>query len=137
MSQGKTVYAPVDKSKKRKRDSRPSKSRKNRQTDFDDDSSGSDSDSSDKENSQPDEDRQPLDGNTINEMLASIKAEKKRTRESKRALDSELAEVRKEIRRVQEERDELLAQSKAICIKGRNEYSRGAIRQDFAMGIKE
>lgn len=137
VSEGKTVYAPSEKSKKRKRAGDLSGSRKNRESDVDDDSFGSDSDSSDKENSQPNENRQPLDEDTIDKMLASIKSERKRIREARKALDKEIADIRKEIPLVQAERDELLAESKAICIKGRNEYSTQAIRHDFSMGIKE
>lgn len=70
-------------------------------------------------------------------MLASIKSERKRIREARKALDKEIADIRKEIPLVQAECDELLAESKAICIKGRNEYSTQAIRHDFSMGIKE
>ncbi|RYP00448.1 hypothetical protein DL763_000800 [Monosporascus cannonballus] len=139
IAEGRTVYAPCEKSKKRKRSGKPLGSRKNRgSSDIDDDEySGSDSDSSDKENSQPDENRQPLNEDEIDKMLASLKEERKRIRDSRRAIDKEVAGVRKEIQRVQTEREGLLAESKAICIKGRNEYSRKAIRHDFAMGIRE
>ncbi|KAK7739253.1 hypothetical protein SLS62_011259 [Diatrype stigma] len=137
LAEGKTVYAPSEKTKKRKRDGELAGSRKNRKSDVDDDSFDSDSDSSDKENSQASETRQPLDEDAIDKMLASIKQERKRIREARKALDRELGELRTEIQRVQAEREELLAESKAICIKGRNEYSRRAIRHDFAMGIKE
>ena len=41
----------------------------------------------------------------------------------KRELEGKIAEVR--------------AEMSAICIAGRNEYSKGAIQQDFAAGIKE
>lgn len=136
LSEGKTVYAPADGSKKRKRGREPSGSRKNRVSDIDDDSF-SDSDASDKENSQPGEDRRPLDEEAIEKMLASLKSERKRIREARKALDTEIASIGKEIQRMQTEREELLAESKAICIKGRNEYSREAIRHDFAMGIKD
>ncbi|RYP52928.1 hypothetical protein DL768_002024 [Monosporascus sp. mg162] len=136
---GKTVYAPCEKSKKRKRSGKPLGSRKNRESsDIDDDEyPGSDSASSDKENSQPDENRQPLDKDEIDKRLSSLKAERKRIRDSRKAIDTEAADIRKEIQRVQTEREGLLAESKVICIKGRNEYSRKAIRHDFAMGIKE
>lgn len=137
LAEGKTVYAPSEKSKKRKRDGGLAGSRKNRLSDVDDESFGSDSDSSDKENSQAPETREPLDEDAIDKMFASIKQERKRLREARKALDKELSETRAEIQRVQAEREELLAESKAICIKGRNDYSREAIRHDFSMGIKE
>ena len=138
LEEGKTVYAPPENSKKRKRSGKTSNSRKNRESSVDDDyDDASDSDSSDKENSQPDGDRQPLNRDTIDEKLASLKSERKRLREARRALISEIADLRKDIQDVQAKREDLLAKSKAICIKGRNEYSREAIRHDFSMGIKE
>lgn len=138
LEEGKTVYAPSENSKKRKRSGNTSGSRKNRESSIDDDDyDASDSDSSDKENSQPDKNRQPLDSDAIDKNIASLKSERKRLREARRALNSEIADVRKEIQGVQAKREELLAESKAICIKGRNEYSREAIRHDFSMGIKE
>lgn len=138
LNRGEIVYAPSDTSNKRKRTGKPSGSRKNMESgDNDDDDVDSSSDSSDKENSQPNEDRQPLDSDAIDEMLASLKSERKRIRDARKALVSEMAGIREEIGRVQTEREELLAESKAICIKGRNEYSTKAIRHDFAMGIKE
>ena len=136
---GEVVYAPSDTSNKRKRSEKPLGSRKNMESGDNDDNDDVDfgSVSSDKENSQPNEDRQPLDSDAIDKMLASLKSERKRIRDARRALNSEMAGIRKEIDRVQAEREELLAESKAICIKGRNKYSTEAIRHDFAMGIKE
>ncbi|KAI0600034.1 Dynamin family-domain-containing protein [Biscogniauxia sp. FL1348] len=144
LSSGKPVYAPSGVPKKRKRPARPLQSRKNRKSlDSDDDDNDEDSDDlsdfdvSDKENSQPEENRSPLTEKEIDEKLASIKAQRKQIRGDRRALDIQIADIRQEISSVQAERDETLAKLRAICIKGRNNYSRGAIKQDFAMGIKE
>ncbi|KAI3323344.1 hypothetical protein HD806DRAFT_496329 [Xylariaceae sp. AK1471] len=138
LSGGKTVYAPSANSKKRKRGGRPSGSRKNLDSsDADDDWDASDSSSSDKENSQPQEDRQPLTEENIEEQISLLRAQRKKIREERRSLDSQIAGLRKDIEKIEIERDNILADLKAICIKGRNDYSRGAIKQDFAMGIKE
>ncbi|KAI1322901.1 hypothetical protein F5Y16DRAFT_403978 [Xylariaceae sp. FL0255] len=141
LSDGKTVYAPSTRSssKKRKRGGRPSKSRKNLESsDIDDsDLDGSDSDSSDKENSQPEVNRKPLTEDDIDEMISSFKERRKQIREKRRSLNSQVSECRDDINECQEERDAILAKLKAVCIKGRNDYSRSAIKNDFATGIKE
>ncbi|KAK3324641.1 hypothetical protein B0T19DRAFT_429037 [Cercophora scortea] len=141
LSEGEVVYAPSDApSKKRKRSSKPSSSRKNRvSTDADDsDFLDSFSDTSDKENSQPpDENRQPLTEDDIERKLATLKAEKKELRDNKKEVTRQITAARIEIKEIIAKKDALLAEVKAICIKGRNEYSRRAIKHDFAMGIKE
>ncbi|KAI8631989.1 hypothetical protein F5Y19DRAFT_382458 [Xylariaceae sp. FL1651] len=138
ISNGRTVYAPSFNLKKRKRGGRPSGSRKNLESsDVDDDWDASDSGLSDKENSQPEENRKPLTEEDIEEQMSSIKMQRKKIREERRSLDSQVVELRKKAKEAQNERDTILAEVKAICIKGRNDYSRGAIKQDFAMGIRE
>jgi len=138
---GETVYAPKDTSgKKRKRPSKPAGSRKNRRSadsDASDFSESELSDSSDKENSQPDENRQPLTEEDIESKIASLKEQKKTLRQTKKSVMGKMADVRSEIKQIEAEKEELHSEVKAICIKGRNEYSRGAIKKDFAMGIKE
>lgn len=136
---GKTVYAPSSVSKKRKRPEKAFSSRKKGTFDFDEDSDYSVSeDESDKENSQPSfEDRVPLTEDIITQTLLSLKAERKLIREERRGLDAKMSELRARISQVNAEREELLAEVTCVCIKGRNHYSRAAIKQDFAMGIKE
>ncbi|KAI0456489.1 hypothetical protein F5B21DRAFT_467908 [Xylaria acuta] len=138
LSSGETVYAPSTNSKKRKRSTGPSGARKGLKSDVDaDDWNASDSDSSDKENSQSEQSRKPLTEEEIEEQISSLRAERKMIRGGRRSLDSQIAGIHREIKVIQNEREKTLADAKAICIQGRNEYSRGAIKQDFAMGIKE
>ncbi|KAH7631152.1 hypothetical protein B0T09DRAFT_305665 [Sordaria sp. MPI-SDFR-AT-0083] len=75
------------------------------------DSDAERSDSSDKENSDPKVggEKKPLTKEDIESKIYSLRDEKKKAR----------------------------AEVKAICIQGRNNYSRTAIKKDFAMGIKE
>ncbi|KAI0020202.1 Dynamin family-domain-containing protein [Xylariomycetidae sp. FL0641] len=135
---GQTVYAPSNKSKKRKRTGKPSESRKNRvSSDFSDTDEVSDSDVSDKENSQPDENRIPLTAKEIELKLEFLKAERKRIREELRPLKHRIAEMRGEIRNAKSEEESILAEIKSKCIQGRNTYSRDAIKNDFANGIRE
>ncbi|KAI0470344.1 hypothetical protein F4859DRAFT_522828 [Xylaria cf. heliscus] len=133
LSSGETVYTSSTYSKKRKRSGEPSM-----KSDVDaDDRNASDSGSSDKENSQSKQSRRPLTVEEIEEQISSLRAQRKEIRRGRLSLDSEIAKIRQEIEVIQNEREKVLADVKAICIQGRNEYSRGAIKQDFAMGIKE
>lgn len=143
LAEGETVYAPRDavpNKQKRKRKAKPSGSRKNRESaDFDVDVSDveSISDGSDKENSHPDETREPLTEEEIEQKLLSLKAERKALRLSKKGIDQKAALLRKEVKANTSEKEGLHSKVKAVCIKGRNEYSREAIKHDFSMGIKE
>ncbi len=140
LSGGEPVYAPSTSrsTKKRKRHSQPGGSRKDRMS-LDSDveiESDDGSETSEKENSENDT-RTIVTEEDIDAKLAALKAEKKLAREGKRAVETELTAQREDIGSITQTRDALEAKVKAICIKGRNDYSRGAIKQDFAMGIKE
>lgn len=142
LEDGERVYRPSE--KKRKRSSGPRGQRKRQYSvDLDDDSDfdgGHDSDGadSDKENSQPSqEDRQPLTVEAAEEKLASFKAQKRDLRQSRKDFDAKITTLKKQATAVVAEQKALTSEIKSICIKGRNEYSRGAIKNDFAMGIKE
>ncbi|KAF4489398.1 Nuclear GTPase SLIP-GC [Colletotrichum fructicola Nara gc5] len=142
---GKTVYAPTTHGKKRKRGATSSRSRKNRMSADSDDESYSDDSASDKEN-QPDDDdddgdsddeRQPLTEEAIQERLSDLKAQRKEVRQLRKEVDHKLSDLRQAMKPLQAEESRLLAGVKAVCIQGRNEYSKGAIQRDFTMGIKE
>ncbi|KAF4889455.1 Nuclear GTPase SLIP-GC [Colletotrichum fructicola] len=142
---GKTVYAPTAHGKKRKRGATSSRSRKNRMSADSDDESYSDDSASDKEN-QPDDDdddgdrddeRQPLTEEAIQERLSDLKAQRKEVRQLQKEVDHKLSDLRQAMKPLQAEESRLLAGVKAVCIQGRNEYSKGAIQRDFTMGIKE
>ncbi|ROW04317.1 hypothetical protein VSDG_00871 [Cytospora chrysosperma] len=138
---GKTVYRPSENaSKKRKRSASPGRHRKRRgsvDTTFDSDDSY-ESDGSDKENSQTvQETRTPLTEDEIEMELVQIKSQKKDFRKSRKTLDENISATKKELNSIVSQEKALLSEVKSICIKGRNEYSRRAIKNDFAMGIKE
>ncbi|KAF9881435.1 tat pathway signal sequence [Colletotrichum karsti] len=138
-SDGKTVYAPSENSKKRKRGATSKKSRKNHMS-SDSDDSDSDSDfesASDKENQPEDEGRVPLTDDQIQEKLAELKAQRKEVRQLRKEVDASLSDIRQQMKPLQAEESRLLGAVKAVCIQGRNGYSKGAIQRDFAMGIKE
>ncbi|KAG7055961.1 tat pathway signal sequence [Colletotrichum scovillei] len=135
---GKTVFAPSE-SKKRKRGATTSKSRK-RKSSYSSSSESDDSDynsDSDKENDPDSQNRQPLTEDKIHEKLADLKNQKKEIRQRRKEVDAALSNMRQEIKSIQAEEERLLGAAKAVCIQGRNNYSKGAIQRDFAMGIKE
>lgn len=144
---GQTVYAPAERSnRKRKRQSKPARSRKNRisidSPDEDDESDSEYLSSGSKENNQQsntdnNNDRKPLTEDQIMEELSQLKAERKAIRENKKRIDQGYSENRDKTSTLESEKEALVSQIKSVCIKGRNEYSRNAIKRDFAMGIKE
>lgn len=136
---GETVYRPsINAIKRRKRSLSPGRHRKRRGS-VDIDSDGSyDSDASDKENSQPvQEARIPLTEDEIEGELVQIKSQKKELRMSRKTLDGDISTTKMELSSIVSREKALLSQVKSICIKGRNDYSKGGIKNDFAMGIKE
>ena len=77
---------------------------------------------------------------TIDEIKASLteaKEAKAEARKQKVALGRQIDELRKQIKEIDENIQERQSDIAAQCILGRNQYSKGAIQQDFATGIKE
>ncbi|KAF2471415.1 uncharacterized protein BDR25DRAFT_223354 [Lindgomyces ingoldianus] len=148
LNDGATVYAPNQSNSKRKRENSGEKSRKlqrARYYDSDDDMDDSDSNSfeanSDSENDsdvqgiQPP--RTPLTGGEIKLKLEELRSTKKNARRERSEIIHKVDKARKEIRDIKAKLADIRAEMSAICIAGRNEYSKGAIQQDFAAGIKE
>ncbi|KAG4025453.1 hypothetical protein MFRU_058g00360 [Monilinia fructicola] len=156
---GKTVYAPKveAKSLKRKRSHSPKESlKKAKRLGYEDDSDsddfiddGDDNDDVDQEDEETfsddeakveeeDIDRgEPLTIEVIEQRLDELKDTKKKARKEKAAIQLAIKDVRKELRESDEARREIDTRMHAECIDGRNRYSKGAIQQDFAAGIKE
>ena len=154
LDDGITVYAPSDKSKKRKRLAEPKGSRKKPKKskgshsyedldDFiDDDDSDADQDEEEKDpeaesDSESFSGEEPLTKETIEEKLAELKENKKRARREKAKLDTKVNSAAQELNSLEKNKSEIEARMRAVCIQGRNSYSKGAIQQDFAAGIKE
>ncbi|KAI1740104.1 hypothetical protein F4680DRAFT_465868 [Xylaria scruposa] len=133
LSGGEVVFAPSACPKKRKRNVEPFRARKGLKSDVD----AADPGSSDRENSQLEQSSKPLTENDIEEQISSLRAQRKKIRGDRRSIDLRIAEIHREIKEIKKQQENTLADIKAICIQGRNEYSRSAIKQDFAMGIKE
>lgn len=145
LHQGETVYPPRKKTNKRKRgQSKASSRKKSRYADSDDDFIDDDSDNGSSAESTPEEDdadrepnELPLSEEDIQNKIAELRASKKHGRREKQRIDEELKPIRSELQHLEGKRDEIDAQIRTICISGRNQYSKGAIQQDFAAGIKE
>jgi hypothetical protein len=58
-------------------------------------------------------------------------------RQSRKKIEDDIPELCTEMKNVDSEKDKRTGEVKSVCIQGRNNYSRMAIKQDFAMGIKE
>lgn len=148
LDDGKTVFAPKPKAAAKKRKSGgDSKSRKRRRTgssdteDTDDsdfeNSDSDDSDNSDDELNVDDTQRGPLTEEQISTKLRELKSTKKEARTQKNEVLSKMDDVRKNIKEAKRAEDKIENSLSAMCISGRNQYSKGAIQQDFAAGIKE
>ncbi|KAJ4414149.1 hypothetical protein N0V82_008116 [Gnomoniopsis sp. IMI 355080] len=144
LGNGEIVYkANIEQPKKRKSKSRPSARRK-RHTSVDKDSDTESSEESDieEENSQfgrSDENEQPLPltSDEIAAELFNIKSQKKDLRKSKKVAKEAISTIKKELHSLNFEEKTLRSEIKSVCVKRRNDYSRAAIKNEFAMGVKE
>lgn len=139
LGDGKTVYAP-DPSKKRKSSTASSSPRKRPRRTVDSDNEEEDQPSqtdNDTEQTAAESVKQPLNEDDIETKLDELKKLKKEARRAKNEAKERIKDVSSELKKLDEEEAEIEAKKSAICIAGRNDYSRGAIQQDFAQGIKE
>ncbi|KAH7416967.1 Dynamin family-domain-containing protein [Cadophora sp. MPI-SDFR-AT-0126] len=163
LEDGQTVYDP---SKKRKRAAEPKKSRKKAkkakksrsssddedEDDFivDDESESGNDDESENEDEEDDTESRaesdsesvsdkgdPLTAEEIDAKIAQLKEDKKRARRERVETDDKIKTANQEIKALDKAREKIDIAMSAICIAGRNEYSKGAIQRDFADGIRE
>lgn len=134
---GETVYPPREKKRKRRNSSGGSSKRRRRATVDSDDESVDRSSSPESQDEASEEAAEPLTGDAIQEKLDELKQTKKDARREKNNASSRIEELKQSLAENEDEQNAADAQQTAICIAGRNEYSRGAIRQDFAAGIRE
>ncbi|KAF2271929.1 uncharacterized protein EI97DRAFT_240440 [Westerdykella ornata] len=143
---GETVFAPVENRSKRKRKSPSLESRKRPRSGYDSDDgfivpddwskTNSDTDSdSDSESSEPP--RRPLTSQEIEDKLEELRDTKNNARRQRNQLQQQIKDTVKELEEVEKKLANVQAEINAICIAGRNQYSKSAIQQDFAAGIKE
>ncbi|KAL8408226.1 hypothetical protein RB594_006862 [Gaeumannomyces avenae] len=132
-SHGQKVYAPA--SRKRKRTVEPSRARK-KSASLDNGDEGSDSNAGDDLEDEH-QGNKPLDGRQIAEKLSSLKLQSKEFRASRKRLTVEIDGLNTTINDLAARLKNFDMEEMAACIKGRNDYARDAIQEDFAEGIKE
>jgi hypothetical protein len=69
--------------------------------------------------------------------IAELKSTKKEGRRQRTRLEEKIKVLRAEMDDIRKADQKIEAEMSAMCIGGRNAYSKGAIQQDFAAGIKE
>ncbi|KAL5424202.1 hypothetical protein PMIN06_005395 [Paraphaeosphaeria minitans] len=79
----------------------------------------------------------PLTMQDIEQKVASLKQSKKEAREENKENQARIDALKPKIRKLKSKIATANAKKLAICIQGRNEYSKTAIQKDFAAGIKE
>lgn len=139
---GEVVYGPnFENQKKRKRNSSRSAARKRHGSV--DDSSGTESDTplaaGGKDNSQCNSSATspPLSEAEIDAELSKVKTQRKDLSNPKKAVTKSISEVMKTLAVLRANLKNCESDIKSVCIKARNEYCRNALKNDFAMGIKE
>ncbi|KAF3766150.1 hypothetical protein M406DRAFT_329991 [Cryphonectria parasitica EP155] len=131
-AKGETVYRPVLNSKKRKHSG-----------DSGNEDSGTADDSGDDGNTDGEaqveegHDRQVLTVEEIEGELNTTKDELHAAKKAKKALKKQCREADKELQQVGADESAMRSRIQSICIKGRNQMCKGAIKADFAPGIKE
>ncbi|KIW34327.1 uncharacterized protein PV07_01112 [Cladophialophora immunda] len=80
---------------------------------------------------------QPLTEEDISNKLAELESTSRGLRGKMRKIHRQIQELRARDREIDKEHESISAKLSARCIEGRNEYSRTAIRQDYAAGIRE
>jgi hypothetical protein len=143
LDDGKVAFAPIVRNKRKRMQQK--NARKRRQRDPDD--SDEDFIVSDEESAQSedeglsDDDVQPpqsaLTDDDVKSKLKELREAKKGARREGVALTEQMKELRLQIRDSRAEIATIKAEISHICIAGRNDYSKRAIQQDFAAGIKE
>jgi chromosome segregation ATPase len=150
MESGKTVYGPASETqndKKRKRgSSKEKKAKKSRResdsleeddSDFQDDGSGDDTANKGSGDDEPTDESpaKPLTAEELNSKLNELRDTRKAARKQRVELEKNIHSVRNDIETIELEMDKIQGQMSALCIAGRNAYSKGAIQRDFAAGI--
>ncbi|KAI5795262.1 hypothetical protein EDC01DRAFT_654675 [Geopyxis carbonaria] len=145
---GKTVYAPKEKKRKRSRSTdepqnvaqKPKKARYGDSDDedfIDDEEEREDSDKLDQSASENEETRVPLTTEEIDQKLETLKTTIRSGRENKKTLTSKLSELKSEISELEDQIRVYENKRATVCIAARNSYSSKAIQNDFAAGLEE
>lgn len=143
---GDEVFAPNEESsKKRKRgDSKRTRAKKTRRSSPDSDfivsdgvEEGDDYTDSDNESDNVEDKEKPLTMEIIDSKIEELRAMKKHGREERQGLSRQILEIRSEVNDLEEQIKKLGNKIASHCILARNDYSTGAIQNDFASGLEE
>lgn len=146
LEDGKTVFASKSKPSSKKRKGRNvKKPRKRQRHDANSDDDFLDDDDSDDSAPEPDseeeldsaEPREPLSEDQVNAKISELRSMKKEARRQRLEITNKMTEVEEEIDKAREAEEKIETDMAALCISGRNGYSKGAIQNDFAQGIRE
>jgi len=146
---GNTVFAPMAKNRKKRKSGGGGGTRKRQKMsseDFDADFSDVDNEDENEESSASEEEEAEeevedrgasLTIDQIKTKIDELKNIKKEARRQKVNVDIQLKDTRQKISEIQALSAKIEADIAKVCIEWRNDYSRGAIQQDFAAGMKE
>ena len=145
LEEGKSVVLPKPKGAKKRKSGVKDKSRKRlRRTSDSDDEDVEDSDfqtksmtSEEDDETEEDKAQEPLTEVQITAKLQELRTAKKEARVRKLEITEKIMALRQQIEEAEEAERRIRSKLSALCISGRNRYSKGAIQQDFAAGIKE
>ncbi|KAK1992109.1 hypothetical protein LX36DRAFT_694424 [Colletotrichum falcatum] len=144
LSKGQKAFAPILSPQKRKRsqaetDKEAAAVKKVKKEAVSSDTDDDTSDESDPGESDDDgcDQPEPLTLGEAQKKLYELKAVKKAKKEEKRILSKHMSQLNAEIKDLKEQRSAIKIGMYRECIQGRNTYSRYAIKEDFAFGLKE
>ncbi|TQN71730.1 Nuclear GTPase SLIP-GC [Colletotrichum shisoi] len=143
VSQGLRVVAPTTSPQKRKhsqpRTAEEPVSAKKVKKEFESSDADDTSDESELDDNDDADDDQPvpLTLEVTREKLDELKATKKAVKEEKKIMVGRMSQLKEEIKNLRKQRSDIKTNMHKECIQGRNMYSRDAIKQDFAFGLKE
>ena len=145
LEDGNTVSAPKQSAGKKRKNNCSPKRRKKLRRDSDSDhgfinddySEHSASESETEQDSGSAEFEEPLTEESITAKIEELRSIKKEARKQRADIAGKIKELQKEKSKAETEEENIEAEMSALCISGRNQYSKGAIQQDFAQGIRE
>ncbi len=133
---GKVCFAPrarASKTKRKRNTEHRARKRQRRSGEEDSfDENSEDSEMSEEEaadSPEEEETREPLTEEQVNAKLVELREMKREARRQRAELSDKMALIRKEINEATIGEKEIEAKMSALCISGRNEYSKGAIQQ--------
>ncbi|GJC86751.1 nuclear GTPase SLIP-GC [Colletotrichum liriopes] len=144
VAKGERAFAPMASPQKRKRSQlqtvkEPATTKKVKKdvASSDTDDTSDESDPDDGNDSDEEGQREPLTLEGTRKKLDELKAAKKAVKQEKRDLFKRVSHLKDEVKSLNKQRAAVKVNMYRECIQGRNTYSRDAIKQDFAFGLKE